>query len=97
MITQDVKLNNPERFSKEHKISNEKLKSAIEKALSKVEKNMTKFGDGFPGTCSKEFRYELGENKNWECGMYTGTYWLAYELSGKIVSENWQKVIFLHI
>lgn len=82
MITQDVVLNNPARFSKEHKISDEKLKSAIEKALAKVKKNMAKFGDKFPGTCSKDFRYELGENKNWECGMYTGTYWLAYELSG---------------
>lgn len=88
MITQNVELNNPERFSKEHKISDEKLRNAINNAVAKVQKNMEKFGEQFPGTYSKNFRYILGENDNWECGMYTGTYWLAYELSGKSIFRD---------
>lgn len=83
MITQEIKLNNPERFPAGYKISEGKVQKAIDDAIAKLESNMKKFGENFPGTCTKEHRYVLGENKNWECGMYTGTYWLAYELSGK--------------
>lgn len=85
MSTKNVTLNNPERFAGEHKIDKAKLQKAIDKAVAKLEKNAEKFGMGFPGTCTKEFRYELGENNNWESGMYTGCYWLAYELTGRSV------------
>lgn len=71
-----------ERFSRTYEIPKEKLERAIEMALKKLERSLSEWTDTFPGTCSVDYRYEHGANDNWECGMRTGTYWLAYELSG---------------
>ena len=37
---------------------------------------------GFKNRIVYDFKYPQGANRNWECGMQTGLYWLAYELSG---------------
>lgn len=83
MVTEKVTLINPERFLKEHHISRDKLITAAQKATDKLLINARKFGFGYPGTCSVNFKYELSEDTNWESGMYTGCYWLAYELTGE--------------
>jgi len=83
MVKERLTLVNPERFAEEHKIAPEKLDAAIAKATAKLAVLAKRSGmDKFPPTCSKEFLYPMGENKHWECGMYTGCYWLAYELTG---------------
>lgn len=82
MVTEKIVLNNPERFAEPHSIAKSKLEAAAEKATAKLKANAQKFGMGFPGTCSVDYKYQLDINKNWECGMYTGCYWLAYELTG---------------
>ena len=82
MVTEKITLNNPERFSKVHEIPREKLLIAAERACAKLEANARKYGLGFPGTCSVDYKYVRDINKNWECGMYTGCFWLAYELTG---------------
>lgn len=82
MITEKITLKNPERFSKPHEISREKLIRAAEAACDKLEENTKKYGIAFPTTRSIEYKYQCGENKNWECGMYTGCYWRAWELTG---------------
>ena len=88
MVTERVKLQNPERFAKPHTIPREKLEAAVKKACDKLEAyakthDMTKF----PGTRSINFKYELhgidDPTEWWEAGMYTGTYLLAYQLTGK--------------
>lgn len=85
MVTQKITLNKPERFSKPHAIDKAKLEAAAKAACDKLKKKIVEYGDignDFPGTCSESYKYVRGENKNWECGMYTGCYWLAYELTG---------------
>ena len=82
MITEKITLNSPETFAKPHKISKEKLIRAAERACNKLEENAKKYGVAFPGTRSIDYKYVCGENNNWECGMYTGCYWRAWELTG---------------
>lgn len=92
MIRGNIKLNNPERFAKPHEISREKLIKAAEKATDKLEALAKKYGVAFPATRSIEYRYQCAENKNWESGMYTGCYWLAYEITGnKFFKEEAEK------
>ena len=92
MVTEKIVLSNPERFADAHVIAKSKLEAAADKATSKLKENAKKFGLGFPGTCSSDFRYITDINNNWECGMYTGCYWLAYEITGddffKSVAES---------
>lgn len=83
MVTEKITLERPERFSKPHEIDRQKLIKAAEKACDKLMATYKKNGAGFPNTCSKNFVYELSENTNWESGMYTGCFWLAYELTGE--------------
>ncbi len=77
-----IQLQNPERFQGTHTIPTEKIQAAIQKAAAKLEKRIDEHGTLFPGTCSKDFRYTFGENNNWECGMQTGAYLMAWELTG---------------
>ena len=84
-----ITLNNPARFAGTHTIAKEKLEAAAKAACDKLRAKALEFknnggeiGLDFPGTCSVEHKYVRGENKNWECGMYSGCYWLAYELTG---------------
>ena len=82
MVKERLTLKNPERWNKPHVIAKEKLEAAAKAACDKLKANTEKFGLGFPGTCSVNYKYVRGANNNWECGMYTGCYWLAYELTG---------------
>ena len=83
MVTEKITLNSPEIFEKERRISKEKLTRAAEAATDKLEALAKKYGEElFPATHSTDFKYEMGENNNWVCGMYTGCYWLAYEITG---------------
>ena len=58
-------LTNPERFSKPHTISREKLEAAAKAACDKLKAFATEHGyEGFPGTRTINKRYELDINKN---------------------------------
>lgn len=83
MLKRNITLLKPERFAAPHPIAPEKIDRAIEKALEKIEKNIKAWGDGFVGTYTTGYKYPIGENNNWVCGMHTGLYLLAWELSGK--------------
>ena len=64
-------LNNPERFSKPHTISREKLEAAAKAACDKLKAFAIKNGtEGFPGTCTVNKKYVLDINKNWEGGNH---------------------------
>lgn len=78
----NVVLERAERFVQPHKIAKEKIDQAIEKALDKLERGIPKWSDSFAKSCTVNFVYPKGGNNDWVCGMQTGTYWLAYELSG---------------
>ena len=82
MIRGNIELNHPWRFASPHVISKQKLDGAIEKALDKLERDLPKWTDDFAGAYSIDHKYPQIPNKNWVCGMHTGMYWLAYEMSG---------------
>ena len=75
-------LNNPERFAKAPELSKNKLNDAAEKAIKKLETFIPRFYDKFPNTCTENFKHTPGDTFNWESGMLTGAFWLAYELTG---------------
>ena len=84
MVKNRVVLERPERFSKPHEIPREKLLAAAKAACAKL-KHFAETHDilKFPDTRSKDFKYDLRDDIEWwESGMYTGCYWLAYELTG---------------
>lgn len=82
-MTRNITLHHPDRFMHEHKIPEEKIDRAIETALHKLEEHIPQWMESFAKTCSVDFLYPHGANDNWVCGMQTGVYWLAYELSKK--------------
>ena len=94
MVTENIILEKPDRFTSVPEISRTKLIRAVEKATDKLEAFARKNPCAFPGTCSVDFKYVADENKNWEAGMYTGCYWLAYELTG---NEFFRKEAESHI
>lgn len=65
---------------KEHEID-----MAIDAALARLESLLPRFTDSFATPCTTNFRYKQVINDGWTCGMQTGLYWLAYELSGSQV------------
>ena len=83
-MKRNITLTNPERFCTEYSIDKDKLLGAVKAACDKLKARVLRDGTDFPvGTCSKSFRYNpLGNNANWVSGMYTGCFWLAYELTG---------------
>lgn len=83
MITEKIVLNNPEKYAELPKIDKAKLEKAAETAINKLEERNKRLGlDGYPWMCSKNYRYELRPNNDWQHGMYSGCNWLAYELTG---------------
>lgn len=82
MIRRNLTLQHPERFTAPYAISKNKLSAAAEKALDKLEQNLLKWENHFASPQSIDFQYRKGVNNHWECGMHTGLYWLAYEMSG---------------
>ena len=85
MVDGKIKLIGPERFEIGYEINKEKLEGAAAKATDKLKEFAKKNAYYmFPGTSSAKYKYPMGENKNWECGMYTGCFWLAYLLTGEL-------------
>lgn len=94
MIKGKIILENPERFSGKYEISQEKLIRAIEKATDKLESQIPMYGDKFPGNWSVNYKYPLGDNNNWVCGMFTGEFLLAYELTG---NKKFRDIVERHL
>ena len=88
MVTSKIELSNPKRFETPHTIDKNKLIAAAQKATDKLEANISKLKDGFAGTCSVDYKYMTDINNNWECGMQTGCFWLAYEITGNKIFKD---------
>ena len=84
MIRGSIKLNNIERYAGGYDISQEKIQNAIKRATDKLYSIAERLGyDKFPtGESENPKLYSPGPNDNWICGMYTGSFLLAYELTG---------------
>ena len=72
----------PDRFKTAYTIDRAKLESAAAAATSKLLRLYAEGGNTFPKTCSTDYQYTYGANDNWTAGMYTGSYLMAYQLTG---------------
>ena len=72
----------PERFKQAYTIDRAKLERAAADATEKLLLMYAESGGKFPNTSSTNYQYVYGENNNWTCGMYTGSYLMAYQLTG---------------
>ena len=75
-------INVPERFKTTYTIDREKLENAAEIACAKLKAYGESTNLSFVDVSSKNFKYISTSNKNWICGMYTGSYLMAYQLTG---------------
>lgn len=60
----------------------EKLQNAAMRAVDILKGNLKEYTYKFPGSNSEKLFYPITENVEWTTGFCTGTYWLAYELTG---------------
>ena len=72
----------PARFKKPYTIDRARLENAARAATEKLKAYATENGTGFLTTASTDYKYTSSENNNWVCGMYTGSYLMAYQLTG---------------
>lgn len=77
-----AKINVPERFKQAYTIDRAKLENAANAAVTKLKSFAEKNGIGFLGTSSTDYKYTSSANNNWVCGMYTGSYLMAYQITG---------------
>ena len=88
-------LNAPERWAKPHKIDEKKLRAAADAACAKLKSTTLKAGvTAFPSSCSVNYKYPRLRNDNWEAGLYTGCFWLAYMLTS---DEFFKETALAHI
>lgn len=59
-----------------------KLQNAAMRAVDILKENLKEYTYKFPGSNSEKLFYPITENVEWTTGFCTGTYWLAYELTG---------------
>ncbi|HEI8866243.1 glycoside hydrolase family 88 protein [Serratia sp. AKBS12] len=60
----------------------QRLNAARHSVLNKIDRNMARFGERFPGETCIDGRYPLTENVEWTTSFWTGQLWLAFELTG---------------
>lgn len=84
MVRGNIKLKNSEKYSDNFEVSKEKVQEAIKTATDKLYSVAERLGfENFPKVSEESnFLYEPHENDNWTHGMYTGSFLLAYELTG---------------
>lgn len=76
------KIDVPRRFKVVYTIDESKLQKVAADATAKLKKYAEENGTGFIKTCSEDYQYVPSENNNWTCGMYTGSYLMAYQITG---------------
>lgn len=79
----NARLDNPRLYQGKYEIPAEKVQKAIKTATDKLASKIDIYMDGFPPTGARDYKYPVGPNENWECGMHTGCFLLAYELTGE--------------
>lgn len=88
MLKEEIKLKNTKRFDMPD-FSKDKMRSAVDRAIIRLEKQAQRFSDSFIDTSKvRTNKYEVADTLRWTTGMGTGTYWLAYELSGNKIFRD---------
>lgn len=86
-----VELKSAERYSKKFTIDRNKVEKAVETVLEILKKNAEKFGDNMvlpPKEWDKYYTYKASSDVTWTTSMWTGVYWLAYQLTGEEFYRN---------
>lgn len=55
------------------------LADQINWCVSKIRKNMVRYGEKFPSACATNGKYRIKENDDWTNGFWTGMLWMCYE------------------
>lgn len=90
----DVKLINPERFNSNHGLTDKMVNDAINNVIKRLDRSLERFSDCFP-VCNR-FRnneYIKSPDVDWTTSLFTGCYWLAYEITG---DEKFKKAADKH-
>lgn len=61
----------------------DRIDAAIGRALERINRALPEFGSRFPAPSSKNQFYSAIDNVEWTNGFWTGTLWLAWELTGE--------------
>ncbi|RRK09470.1 glucuronyl hydrolase [Lactiplantibacillus garii] len=86
MATKEFKIENVEnitRLNESGTVSKSKLTTALDAVVAQVEANMPVFETQFPSPATVNNHYQVGENREWTPGFWTGMLWLAYEYTGQ--------------
>ncbi len=85
MLFEKVQIENPARFDYGKELSQSDVKNALDVSVEVLKRSLPRFIGKFPeparGLWSSN-RYESVEHPGWISGMWTGLYWLIYELTG---------------
>lgn len=85
----EISLKNPQRYENAPDFKTEKLKSAIDAALKKVDYMIETLGEGFAEHASVNNVYEKTDNTDgWNQGFWTGILWISWELTGDDKYKN---------
>ncbi len=68
-----------ERYFNNGLLTKETIKSALDKCIEKIDRNIEIFGENFPTPATKDNTYGVMDNTEWTNGFWTGVLWLAYE------------------
>lgn len=68
-----------ERYFNNGLLTKETIKSALDKCIEKIDRNIEIFGEKFPTPATKDNTYGVMDNTEWTNGFWTGILWLAYE------------------
>lgn len=97
ILNKNTRLADRSKFNGGSELSKNEVEKAIETAVDCLKRDVNKYIDGFAGTASGWYpsdevwsskthwsvnRYKKLTMPNWESGMWTGLYWMIYELTG---------------
>ena len=75
-------------------LTEKKIDEAIAQAIKKIDYNIVKLGNLFPGPATKNNAYQPMKNIEWTNGFWTGILWLAYEATG---DDKYRKLAEKHV
>lgn len=96
------KLTSSEAYLANGLLTEKKIDQAIEEAIKKIDHNMIKLGNLYPGPATANNAYQPMKNIEWTNGFWSGMLWLAYEATGdetyrqlgeKHVEDFYQRVV----
>lgn len=95
ILFENVILDNPGRFLNASELKLDKVEKAMENAIMCIKKAIPRFENSFPECAMWQSKYDITVNKylsvdipDWTSGLWTGMYWILYELTGDAEFRN---------